>query len=99
LSSQNIWQFFSKERKIIGSSKKNTLKKLREDIKKASQEAQKVWDANKNDRNPLTGQLSANAKVLIGKAEQKIRSARISSGGGVVEMIDDDEYNKIRNKY
>ena len=84
---------------IIGSSKKNMLKKLREDIKKASQEAQKVWDANKNDKNPKTGQLSANAKQLIGKAEEKIRNARISSGGGAVEMIDDDEYNKIRNKY
>jgi len=88
-----------KEEPKVDTEKEETLRKLRENIKQASIEAQRVWDANKKDTNHMTGQLSAKARQLIGKAEEKIRSSRISSEGGPVEMIEDDEFNKIVKKY
>jgi hypothetical protein len=63
-------------------------KKLKEIVKEAAINAQKVYEENKGKAN-----------TLIGKAEEKLRGSRIYPGGGKMVMLTDKEFQTIVSKY
>jgi len=78
------------------AEKKN---KVKEAVIEAAKNAQKVYDENKNKKNYYTGQIGINERHLIGKAEEAIRSANSSKGGGTFISLTDKEFKKIVSKY
>jgi hypothetical protein len=78
------------------AEKKN---KVKEAVIEAAKNAQKVYDENKNKKTYYTGQIGINEKDLIGKAEEAIRSANSSKGGGTFISLTDKEFKKIVSKY
>jgi hypothetical protein len=80
----------------INVEKKN---KVKEALIEAAKNAQKVYDENKNKKTYYTGQIGINEKNLIGKAEEAIRSANSSKGGGTFISLTDKEFKKIVSKY
>jgi hypothetical protein len=71
---------------------------LKKDVEEAAKEAQKVWEENKDKKNTRGERLTSAAKA-IGKAEEKLRNSRISSGGGKVVSLTDKEFDTIVKKF
>lgn len=72
---------------------------IKKQVEEAAKEAQRVYDANKDKRSYYTGQLSPEAKQKIGRAEENIRSASSSKGGGTYVMLTQKEYEAIVKKH
>jgi sugar-specific transcriptional regulator TrmB len=78
---------------------KTKKQEVKEALIEASKQAKKVYDANKDKVNPLTGQLGINERKLIGKAKEAVRSASSSTGGGQFVTLSDEAFRKIVEKY
>ena len=61
--------------------------------------AQKVYDENKDKKDFFTGKIGYFERQMIGKAEEKIRSARLSEGGGTLISLTDKEFERIVKKF
>lgn len=82
----------------VGKSDATIKKELHEAVKEAAINLQKVWEETKDMLTPL-GARNANARSLLGKAREKVRSAAISKGGGEVYELDGKEVLSILKKY
>jgi hypothetical protein len=88
------------ERKVSNATLINRKKK--QDVKQAVIDAIKEYNELvikfKDDKNPIHGQLSINARTELGKANEKIRGAKISQGGGTLVSLTDKEFETLLKK-
>lgn len=73
--------------------------KVKEAVIEAAKNARKVYDENKNKKTYYTGQIGINERDMIGKAQEAIRSAKSSKGGGTFISLTDNEFKKLVTKY
>lgn len=82
------------------SPKAEKLKKVKEVVVEACREAKKIYDEVKEKRNYFTGQIGIDERRRLARAEEKIRSASSSQGGGTMVSLTNDEFDTIvRREY
>ena len=94
-----IKEVAKKSKSLAAEINKRKKTEVKEAVIKAAKEAQRVYDANKDKTNYYTGQIGDAGKKAIGKAEQAIRSASLSEGGGTLVSLTEKEYNVLVKKH